>query len=860
MLFKVRLFYFKRILIVLVVLLLVGFVSGQPQPLFVENFSTYTSTADMISDPRDIYFIEDANPSAISLDTTAGYGTLSQSMRYIFPANEGGTDYTISRHMEWLMPGGAFPYTELWFKVVLKFDSLFTIEDPSVISEAPALKILHLMTPDDTGQRWGLNMEGGDSSTLNAEGPYLDGNYDNFYISGSNVNSDLFDNNWHTLKYHIKYGVGDTDFHEFWIDDIYQGNATSGTDQAAFGFMTLGANINQGPVLSQSYWWGLVEIYDEDPGWGSSSSDIVPPVISNPQPSGTLSSGTMSVTLSVDTDEDAACKYDTSDVVYSSMVSDFTITGGTTHSRIVGGLSDGSSYTYYARCQDTSNNTNTVSAVINFNIGISVVVNPGDLNDDDRVDILDIFFVVRDFGRVSGFNLLSDLNGDGVINVFDLVKVARHWGRRYGVDVSGPVVLSGRPVGVLSSGISRVVFGVSTNERSYCKYSTTSGTSFSSMGDFTHTNSTKHAVQLVGLVDGTNYTYYILCRDEVGNFMVSEYNVSFGVDDSSSSFIPDFTATITAYENAFSTAGDFRWATDATVPIHQRTYYDRPYAWYAFGEGARGDTDQQEYMDVYVDPNGGNIPPRQMQPDGQVELYMRNGDNALLTSLAGMGNIVIGHFINKGWVNGSNGDGRIQERALLVMMAADALNVSSGYDWQEQARVVKDGILISQNLDGSWTPSGSGYTSRNTGLQVSSNFMAAMVMSAILRYAEYYDDDVANIQQAVDDGMEWMWTTQWRSADGSFNYFSDSSAGGGPSAAPALNMLFVDSFGWLYYKTGDTKWITRGDEIFQGAINARTYNVGVKQFNQFFRNSWRYLYYRDGYNISRLQNPTEVHR
>ena len=73
-------------------------------------------------------------------------------------------------------------------------------------------------------------------------------------------------------------------------------------------------------------------------------------------------------------------------------------------------------------------------------------------------------------------------------------------------------------------------------------------------------------------------------------------------------------------------------------------------------------------------------------------------------------------------------------------------------------------------------------------------------------------------------------------------------------------MLFIDSFGWLYFETGYTKWITRGDEIFQAAINERDYDRGVKQFNQFFRNSWRYLYYRDGYDISTLQNPTEVHR
>jgi len=160
---------------------------------------------------------------------------------------------------------------------------------------------------------------------------------------------------------------------------------------------------------------------------------------------------------------------------------------------------------------------------------VPVAKNPGDLNGDDKVDILDIFFVVSDFGKTVGFKPLSDLNGDGVINVFDLVKVARHWGKIYGLDIKVPIIISGVPSGLLLSGTTKVVFGVSTNEISYCKYSSVSGTSFSSMDDFKHTNSTMHAVQLVGLVDGTNYSYFVLCKDEQDNLMVSEYVVSFGV-------------------------------------------------------------------------------------------------------------------------------------------------------------------------------------------------------------------------------------------------------------------------------------------------------------------------------------------
>jgi len=153
----------------------------------------------------------------------------------------------------------------------------------------------------------------------------------------------------------------------------------------------------------------------------------------------------------------------------------------------------------------------------------------GDLNGDDRVDILDVMIVVRDFGRSSGFDPLADRNGDGRIDIFDLVRVARYWGKRYGTDVDVPVVLNSVPSGVLRTGTTSVLLKVLTDERAYCKYSNVSGTGFVAMGDFVKiAYNTVHAIDLVGLVDGNIY-YYVLCEDESGNFMVSEYVVNFTI-------------------------------------------------------------------------------------------------------------------------------------------------------------------------------------------------------------------------------------------------------------------------------------------------------------------------------------------
>ena len=76
-------------------------------------------------------------------------------------------------------------------------------------------------------------------------------------------------------------------------------------------------------------------------------------------------------------------------------------------------------------------------------------------------------------------------------------------------------------------------------------------------------------------------------------------------------------------------------------------------------------------------------------------------------------------------------------------------------------------------------------------------------------------------------------------------------------------MLFVDIFGWLYKQTGDETWIARGDEIFSEGVRQRIrLDVGGthKHYNQYIRSAWRYLYYRQGYSLDHIRNPTEVHR
>jgi hypothetical protein len=139
--------------------------------------------------------------------------------------------------------------------------------------------------------------------------------------------------------------------------------------------------------------------------WNFTSADVAVPVCSSGSPSGELEAGTTSTTMTLTTNENATCKYSsTSGVSFSSMVHTFSTTSGTSHSQVITGLKDDTAYTYYIRCEDGSNNSNTDDYPISFSIlagggglplvaynppkipekGFSVIINNGDIMTNNR--------------------------------------------------------------------------------------------------------------------------------------------------------------------------------------------------------------------------------------------------------------------------------------------------------------------------------------------------------------------------------------------------------------------------------------------------------------------------------------------
>jgi hypothetical protein len=109
-----------------------------------------------------------------------------------------------------------------------------------------------------------------------------------------------------------------------------------------------------------------------DTAGGGPPEDTVPPARSNGQPAGALAWGTTQTTLGVTTDEAASCRYSlTPGLAYAAMPSTFASTGGTSHTTPLSGLSNGTSYSVYVRCLDTSANANPDDFVIAFAVAAS---------------------------------------------------------------------------------------------------------------------------------------------------------------------------------------------------------------------------------------------------------------------------------------------------------------------------------------------------------------------------------------------------------------------------------------------------------------------------------------------------------
>ncbi|WP_417908740.1 delta-60 repeat domain-containing protein [Candidatus Electronema sp. PJ] len=161
-------------------------------------------------------------------------------------------------------------------------------------------------------------------------------------------------------------------------------------------------------------------------------------------------SGT-SATLSLNTDVNATCKYDTDDVAYDQMAGNFLTETGTSHTVSFSNLTAEETYTYHILCK------NTTSGAVNTT------------------------------AKVISFTLESSDNGPLRYNLL--------------------------PNGTVPS--TSVTLSLTTGVKATCKYDTTSGTAYADMDSpFTTTGETNHSELISGLTAGQEYTYYVRCKND----------------------------------------------------------------------------------------------------------------------------------------------------------------------------------------------------------------------------------------------------------------------------------------------------------------------------------------------------------
>jgi len=320
------------------------------------------------------------------------------------------------------------------------------------------------------------------------------------------------------------------------------------------------------PYVEHSEW--LVDDFVVwDPSDGSSPLDN--PILTGGLPSGELPSGTTSATMTLITNKNTTCKYDTTlATAYVSMINTFGTTGGLTHLEPLAGLSNGSSYTYYVKCQDGFGNINTIDYAIPFAVSDGSVSPPvlenatpsstlvqgttstsmtltSNENATCKYDTLPgvaYASMINTFATTGALTHAEPLTGLADNNFYTYyVKCQDALGDSntsdyiisFGVsDGFAPILANAAPLGALPSGTTSTSMTLTSNENATCKYDTLPGVAYASMvNTFATTGALTHAEPLTGLADNSFYTHYVKCQNTLGDSNTSDYIISFGVSD-----------------------------------------------------------------------------------------------------------------------------------------------------------------------------------------------------------------------------------------------------------------------------------------------------------------------------------------
>jgi hypothetical protein len=316
------------------------------------------------------------------------------------------------------------------------------------------------------------------------------------------------------------------------------------------------------------------------------------------------------------------------------------------------------------------------------------------------------------------------------------------------------------------------------------------------------------------------------------------------------------------YEDRFAEQSDGRWGvfkpkydTNTVNTGITENYYDRAlshWAWWVRTGDAkywmRAVHYLMAYRENYMRPNDYSVQPHNMMLEGLELHYLLTGDEEsrygvgaaakMLTSPTGWLGIIDQSATGR-W------EGRIMSRILLGILTAHRLELETAdarqtKNMRELAAEAVDRILNRQSTKGTYPDDAT------CGEQL--NYMTGLINESFAKYYDLIEPD-PRIPPAIAKSLDYMWNTQWKSADGGFAYLSAGfcdGVGSHDAGKPDLNMLIGHGFGWMYRVTKDATYRERGDVIFNEGVNrawfgSSTYTTGDKQFNESYRSSWQYL-------------------
>lgn len=305
------------------------------------------------------------------------------------------------------------------------------------------------------------------------------------------------------------------------------------------------------------------------------------------------------------------------------------------------------------------------------------------------------------------------------------------------------------------------------------------------------------------------------------------------------------------YDADFAKYEAIHWSTTTEITI--LNFYDRALAYYAqWARTAnpryltRANILARRYRKEYLEANNYGLTEWNSSLDGLYVHYLMTGDeasrDAILRSATvfelSRGSSAILADNSHSWM-----DNRVQARVLSSKVLSWMLGATSlpavadrgaGYPnlRSEMSNDVRD-IIASQSADGAWR-----WASSCGG---SKPFMSGLVSGVLGQYYDEVSPDPA-IVTTVAKGYSYLFSKMWVPNQKHFYYLEIGCTGQGTagSLAPDLNGLFLDGLQWLYRRTGDSKWLDFGDQVFEGGV-ADAYLQNDKQFNQQYYQSFRWL-------------------